>query len=155
MKAGVDEFAAHPMWMAQDSMDGAESIVGGAEADVNLSQEEDGAESDVDADPPRAGVWAENEDSEDQEDFEVEAESEDTKDQEMVLSTLVARHLMLMRIHKDDPRSNGDIAYDVLQLVHLRNQSVRRHDLCWWTPLSPVQMSTIWKHDLMGVFMEQ
>jgi hypothetical protein len=47
----------------------------------------------------------------------------------MVLSTLVARHLMLMRIHKDDPRSNGDIAYDVLQLVHLRNKFVRKHNL--------------------------
>ena len=125
-----------------------------AAANESAAQDEDGAESDVDANPPRAGVWAENEDSEDQEDFEAEPENEDTKDQEMVLSTLVAWHLMVMRIHKDDLRSNGDLAYDVLQFAHLR-KNVRKHSLCWWTPLSPEQMSTIWTHDLMELFCEQ
>ena len=55
-----------------------------AAANESAAQDEDGAESDVDANPPRAGVWAENEDSEDQEDFEAEPENEDPKDQEMV-----------------------------------------------------------------------
>ena len=73
----------------------------------------------------------------------------------MVLSTMVARQLMLMRIHKDDPRSNGGIAYDVLQLVHLRHKFVRKHDLCWWSPLSREQMRTIWNRDLMELFEEQ
>ena len=94
-------------------------------------------------------------DSEDQEDIEAEPETEDSEHQKMILSTLVARHLMLMRIHKDDPRSKGDIAYDVLQLVQLRNKFVRKHNLRWWTPLSSEQMAIIWKQDLMDLFWEQ
>ncbi len=58
----------------------------------------------MDANPPRAGVWVESADSEDQEDIEAEPETEESEHQKMILSTLVARHLMLMRIHKDDPR---------------------------------------------------
>ena len=99
---------------------------------------DDEPEFDLDNHEPRAGVWAEP--------------SADVPDDEMVVTTLVARQLMLMRIHQDDPRSNGDIAYDVEQLVRLRDQFVREHNLCWWTPLSPDQMKTIFNDDLKALF---
>ena len=123
----------------------------GAAVDGFAAQEEDGAESDADVKPPRAGAWAEPEDAEDQEDGEAQqvhevpeqqprAAIEDTEDHEdddaeqeqlrMLISTMVARQIMHMRIYKDDQRSNGDIAADVLQFVQLRNKFVRKHNLC-------------------------
>ena len=41
-----------------------------------VAHEEDGAESGVDANPPRAGAWAETEDAEDHEDDEAQQEHE-------------------------------------------------------------------------------
>ena len=112
----------------------------GAAANESAAQDDESTESDVDLNPPRASVWAENDDSEHDLFVAAEQENEDPENEEMVRSKMVARHLMLMRTH---PRSNGDIACDVLQLVHLRNNFVRKHDLCGWLPLSPEKMMTI------------
>ena len=112
MKAAVNEFAAHPMWMAMGAMDGAESDVDGAESLRNLLHEEDGAESNVDVNPPRAGAWAATKDEEDQEDDEAEQEQ-----QPMLISTMVARQLRRMRFPKDDPCSNEDVAGDFVQFI--------------------------------------
>ena len=138
MKAAVNEFAAHPMWMAMGPMDGAESDVDGAESLRNLLHEEDGAESDVDVNPPRAGAWAATKDEEDQEDDEANQDhevteqqprvaiedAEDHEDDEaeqeqqpMLISTMVARQLRRMRFQKDDPCSSEDVAGDFVQFI--------------------------------------
>jgi hypothetical protein len=108
-----------------------------------------------DAGPNVPGVTERDDDSEDHEDVEAELQNEDLEDQKMILSTMVARQIMLMRIHKDDPRSNGDIAHDVLQLVQLRSNFVRKHNLSWWKPLSYEQFQIIWNEDLWQLFLEE
>ncbi len=76
-------------------------------------------------------------------------------EKEMVLSPLVARQLMLMRIHKDDPRLVGNIARDVAELVRLRHHFVRKHKVCWWTCLSRDQMSTLFNVDLTALYVAE
>ena len=93
--------------------------------------------------------WAAIETAADHEDNEAEQEQ-----QRMLISTMAARQLMLMRIHKDDPRSNGDIAGDVLQFVQMRNKSARKHNLSWYTALYQEQVKTIWNLDLKELHEE-
>ncbi len=66
-------------WLPQDlKICGVAFHIISAAANEAAAQEEDGSESDMDANPPRAGVWVENADSEDQEDIEAEPETEDS-----------------------------------------------------------------------------
>jgi hypothetical protein len=71
---------------------------------------------------------------------------------EQQIRSLVARQCMLLRIHKDDHRSNADIAFDYSQLVRLRHQYVQRKWLDWEAPLSEEDMKNIWNEDLHQLF---
>jgi len=77
----------------------------------------------------------------------------DIKEQQ--IKSLVPRQCMLLRIHRDDPRYNADIAYDYLQLVRLRHQYVRRKQLDWEAPLSKEDQKAIWKEELYWWFLSE
>ena len=78
----------------------------------------------------------------------------DDDEVDMIIAATVARQLMETRIHKDDPRSDEQVAYDVVQLVWIRESFVRRHGLNWWEPLSPENTRTMWNEDLRALFLE-
>ena len=71
------------------------------------------------------------------------------------IRALVARQCMLLKIHRDDPRSNANIAFDYLQLVRLRHKHVQRKQLNWEAPLSEEDIKNIWKEDLHQLFLDE
>ena len=74
---------------------------------------------------------------------------------EQQIRSLVARQCMLLRIHKDDHRSNADIAFDYSQLVLLRHQHVQRKWLDWEAPLSKQDQINIWREELYWWFLSE
>ena len=74
---------------------------------------------------------------------------------EQQIRSLVARQCMLLRIHKDDHRSNADIAFDYSQLVLLRHQYVQRKWLDWEAPLSKQDQINIWRDELYWWFLSE
>jgi hypothetical protein len=71
------------------------------------------------------------------------------------IRALVARQCMLLKIHRDDPRSNANIAFDYLQLVRLRHKYVQRKQLNWEAPLSEEDIKNIWKEDIHQLFHDE
>ena len=71
------------------------------------------------------------------------------------IRALVARQCMLLKIHRDDPRSNANIAFDYLQLVRLRHKYVQRKQLNWEAPLSEEDIKNIWNEDLHQLFLDE
>ena len=71
------------------------------------------------------------------------------------IRALVARQCMLLKIHRDDPRSNASIAVDYLQLVRLRHKYVQRKQLNWEAPLSEEDIQNIWKEDIHQLFHDE
>ena len=71
------------------------------------------------------------------------------------IRALVARQCMLLKIHRDDPRSNANIAFDYLQLVRLRHKYVQRKQLNWEAPLSEEDIKNIWQEDLHQLFHDE